>query len=484
MQSSSRNTNHDENESDIDSEDSDFVPQIVDSDYNLDDEDDDLYDDFVDNLESLKGKEVAEPIEDSEEYEIKLPDFDEEEVRFNLKKFREEDMHNPNFYVGQLFSSISMLRKAINEYSCKNRVDIRKPTNERTRLGAKCAEEGCPWYLWVSEDSRTKSLMVKRYNEEHTCRKKWKNRAFTSKFLADKYIESFRADENMNLKNFSRIVQKEWNMTPSRSKLCRARRLAMKAIYGDEVAQYNLLWDYANEIRRSNPGSSFYLSRDKNGRFSRCYFGFDACKRGFLAACSSVICLDGCHIKTKYRGQLLTSVGMDPNDCIFPLAFAVVEVDDTLTWSWFLTNLGIVNTEPWTIMSDKQKVSLISLNFLSICACSYLTQFFLEFGSLQGQVKAVSDHFPHSEHRFCVRHMWQNFNVLFKGDVLKNQLWKIARSNTIVGWEAVMEEIKEINADTYKWLEELPPNTWVRAFHSDLPKCDILLNNNCEVFNK
>jgi hypothetical protein len=65
----------------------------------------------------------------------------------------------------------------------------------------------------------------------------------------------------------------------------------------------------------------------------------------------------------------------------------------------------------------------------------------LEFGSLQGQVKAVSDHFPHSEHRFCVRHMWQNFNVLFKGDVLKNQLWKIARSNTIVGWEAVMEEI-------------------------------------------
>ena len=35
-------------------------------------------------------------------------------------------MHNPEFYVGQLFSSIDMLRKAINEYSCKNRVDIKK----------------------------------------------------------------------------------------------------------------------------------------------------------------------------------------------------------------------------------------------------------------------------------------------------------------------------------------------------------------------
>jgi len=80
--------------------------------------------------------------------------------------------------------------------------------------------------------------------------------------------------------------------------------------------------------------------------------------------------------------------------------------------------------------------------------------------------------------------MWQNFNVLFKGDALKNQLWKIARSNTLVRWEATMEEMKEINEDAYKWLEELPPNTWVSAFQSDLPKCDILLNNNCEVFNK
>ena len=30
----------------------------------------------------------------------------------------------------------------------------------------------------------------------------------------------------------------------------------------------------------------------------------------------------------------------------------------------------------------------------------------------------------------------------------------------------------------------MPPQTWVRAFFSTYPKCDILLNNNCEVFNK
>jgi len=42
MQSSSRETNHGDNESDVDSEDSDFVPQLTDSDYDLDDGDDEI----------------------------------------------------------------------------------------------------------------------------------------------------------------------------------------------------------------------------------------------------------------------------------------------------------------------------------------------------------------------------------------------------------------------------------------------------------
>jgi hypothetical protein len=102
----------------------------------------------------------------------------------------------------------------------------------------------------------------------------------------------------------------------------------------------------------------------------------------------------------------------------------------------------------------------------------------------KGLINAVRDVFPESEHRFCVRHMWQNFQKLFKGDVLKNQLWKIARSNTVALFDKYMEQMRVLNADAHAWLGNLDPKTWVRAFQSDLPKCDILLNNNCEVFNK
>jgi hypothetical protein len=105
----------------------------------------------------------------------------------------------------------------------------------------------------------------------------------TSKWLADKYIESFRADQKM---------------TPSRSKLARAKRLAMKKVMGDEAEQYSLLWDYGQELRRSNPGSTFLLTLN-DSVFNTLYMSLDDCKRGFLAACRPLICLDGCHIKTK-----------------------------------------------------------------------------------------------------------------------------------------------------------------------------------------
>ncbi|XP_010239711.1 uncharacterized protein LOC100821374 [Brachypodium distachyon] len=357
-------------------------------------------------------------------------------------------MINPILQIGQIFESPEMLRKAIRECCCKNRVDITLPVNDRLRISAKC-EAGCPWSIWASHDSRTNCFVIKRHNDEHTCGKKWQIKKFTSRFLSEKYIECFRADENMSLKNFSRIVQMDWSMTPSRSKLSRARRFAMKKIYGDEIGQYNLLWDYANEVRRSNPGSTFFLSVDNEGRFSKCYFSFDACKRGFLVGCGPLICLYGCHIKTKFGGQLVTAVGMDPNNCIYPVAFAVVEVEDTTSWTWFLNtlkqDLGIDNTSCWTIMSDKQK----------------------------GLINAVSSSFPHSDHRFCVRHMWQNFTIAnFRGDALKNQLWKIARRTTVDTWEEARKEMEAMNKKAFQWYileaRELPILTMIDRIKSQL----------------
>ena len=104
----------------------------------------------------------------------------------------------------------------------------------------------------------------------HTCSKEWDIKQFTAKFLAAYYIETFRADDKMTLRNFSRLVRQDYNMTMTRSKLQRARRITMKLVNGDEEKQYIMLWDYAEEIRRSNLGSSMFTEL-KDGAFYRLY---------------------------------------------------------------------------------------------------------------------------------------------------------------------------------------------------------------------
>jgi hypothetical protein len=58
-----------------------------------------------------------------------------------------------------------------------------------------------------------------------------------------------------------------------------------------------------------------------------------------LRLCQRVIAEDVLIIKTKFGGQLLTVIGIDPNDCIFPVAIAVVEVECLTSWKWFLETL-------------------------------------------------------------------------------------------------------------------------------------------------
>ena len=125
-------------------------------------------------------------------------------------------------------------------------------------------------------------------------------------------------------------------------------------------------------MRRINPGSKCidWTTKVKEkcdllpkDHLSSLYWSYDACKRGFLRGCRPILFVDGCHLKSKYKGVLLTAVGIDPNDCIFPIAMGMVEVESTYSWEWFLTtlknDLNIINTSPFTIMSDKQKVCSI-----------------------------------------------------------------------------------------------------------------------------
>lgn len=96
----------------------------------------------------------------------------------------------------------------------------------------------------------------------------------------------------------------------------------------------------------------------------------------------------------------------------------------------------------------------------------------------------VAKIWPDAEHRFCVRHMYQNFHKLHKGEQLKNNLWATARAINNPTYIKAMENMKADSVGAYRWVEKWSPRTWIKAFFNPFPKYDILLNNMSEVFNR
>jgi hypothetical protein len=186
-------------------------------------------------------------------------------MKFNFKEFNSEvDMSQPHFKVGMMFGTIEEVRKVITEYSIKERVPIKRDQNDSKRVWASCAE-GCPLMMKCGYDSRAKCFLVKSYSVNHTCENHWDVKEITTKYLSKRYLEFFRDDEKMSLKAFSNIVQREFKMCPSRHKLGRARRMALKEIHVDEDDQFNQLRAYGQELRHTNRGTTFYITVKADG---------------------------------------------------------------------------------------------------------------------------------------------------------------------------------------------------------------------------
>lgn len=65
---------------------------------------------------------------------------------------------------------------------------------------------------------------------------------------------------------------------------------------------------YSSYFRDTNPGNTVMVKLE--GReFQRLYMCINACKKGFLSGCKKLIGVDGCHLKSKFEGQLLCAIG-------------------------------------------------------------------------------------------------------------------------------------------------------------------------------
>ena len=87
------------------------------------------------------------------------------------------------------------------------------------------------------------------------------------------------------------------------------------------------------------------------------------------------------------------------------------------------------------------------------------------------------------EHRYCVKHIYNNFKIDHKGLELKDALWRCAAATTVREFERCMQYIRDLDEKAYEYLAKIEPTQWIRSQFTPRALTDCLVNNLSESFN-
>ena len=161
-----------------------------------------------------------------------------------------------------------------------------------------------------------------------------------SKWLCETYLNKWRAQPDWSLSGFQQQVKDDFQCDVLKWKFYRARKWARKLLEDSVSEQYNQLWDYYEDVRKCNPGSTiklqcepqFDFTSEGNPKFLRLCCAWQLVRKTFWRLKAPFIGFDGYFVKGPRKGQLLATVRVDSNNPIYPIVFAIVESECYETW--------------------------------------------------------------------------------------------------------------------------------------------------------
>ncbi|KAK8573003.1 hypothetical protein V6N12_029043 [Hibiscus sabdariffa] len=187
-------------------------------------------------------------------------------------------------------------KEALYAYAVGHRFDFKFVSNKKEKVRVVSKGKGCPFVVHASRDKSDGCFKVKTLVTDHNCSVTFKNSRANFKFVGKHFISKLRILPTLRSIQMIKLGREELNVELN-TKLCfRARKWALEKIRGSVVHEFHRLWDYVNSLRAADVGGSF-------------------------------------------KGEILSVVERDCNNQIFPIAWAVDEVENRETWAWFLNNL-------------------------------------------------------------------------------------------------------------------------------------------------
>ncbi|KAI3524402.1 hypothetical protein L1887_03056 [Cichorium endivia] len=214
-------------------------------------------------------------------------------------------------------------------------------------------------------------------------------------------------------------------------------------LHGHEESYNKLPW-FCEKILETNPGSVSKLVINENKRFKSLFVSFYASLSGFQNSCRPLLFLESTSLRSKYGEHLFTANAIDGNDGFFPVAFAIVDIEDNDTWRWFLENLKstILTPHPITFVFDRDKN--LKVTILEVFENAYIG--------------------------YSIYHLLESFKRTVKGpfhgdgkSFLPVHFLTAAHAVRLVGFKKSTEQIKQISSHAYDWVMQIEPQHWTTS---------------------
>lgn len=240
---------------------------------------DDGYDDSGDDI--WNDDHIPDPLSDDDR------DEEEEGRQFN---------YGPDeiLALGKTFNNAEEFKYAVLKYSLKTQYDIRFYKSSSDRLGAQCTkhdEEKCPWRVYCSFERARNKLLVKVFINTHNCVRSGYTKLLKSGTIAQLYEERLRINPKIRAVEMVAEIKREYNMIVGDEQCRRAKYLLSVKRKARHEAHFARLWDYQEEVRNSNMGSTMEVETipepvpGSKQRFHRLYVCFEALKSSWKQVC-------------------------------------------------------------------------------------------------------------------------------------------------------------------------------------------------------
>ena len=298
----------------------------------------------------------------------------------------------PTLAVGIDFDTWQQLKQACRNYALHNTFEYKTIKANKQRYTIGCKSSGCPWRLHASRIGDTQTFHIKTYQAEHNCPGILHagHAQVSASFLATKLSEKLKEQPLYRPVDIAKNMQREIGVKITYSKAFRAKEQGMELVNGKHEDSYKALPQYCQDIERTNPNSKAVIETTSENKFLRMFVCYGASAVGF-AHCGPILGLDGTYLKIKYLGILLSATAIDANESLFPLAYAAVDAENDTNWLWFLQLLReVISSHAPQILNDKSLVLLSDRQ--------------------KGLLDGVEHVFPGCPHRYCLRHLEDNFH--------------------------------------------------------------------------